>query len=521
MRKTLKKIFHFALYGALIFSFINCEYEEKNETTIILQEKSFTVKRLKFDEISKNSKVIEKLNKLNKNRKSNKDENGKIIYSTENEFYVDTSYADYIVDENGKYSYTFKVFRNDPEYLLENIVLSSNDSLGFDLHFVQYDITLLELNQLKNGELLNLSQKTLVYKISDNSFINQLFNKSLIVDIGTPGCLISINFVQGSHCGCEEQHPYGAACTCSIPAINDTIIFTWGACPTESGGGGGTPAPGDPNDPTLPGSGCKGCGDINTTPVFEEEEITINTPCDELNKLTQNPTLPNYPNMGAQDKNPRIAIINMKNEVNPNNEKGYAFLNVQPNGIPEYAPYAQYTQPPVGDPNHVYFSSPFMFGTIHTHPNDGVHIPMFSHDDIYSLLSTAENYIPNNSSGNDLFVCVLTVQIGGSSFTYAIKIEDLTKLQKLKNLNPNANGTKTKWERFGEKLKVKYDKNAGGVSGSPSLYEKTFLQFIEDLDLGVSLYEMEQENAGTPDVTENWKKLELNGNKPLKEIPCN
>ena len=398
---------------------------------------------------------------------------------------------------------------NNTDNKLENLVLletTDTETIGY---IVKYNTLVTE--DKKEQEIIN-SGFSEVIPITIQS--TESSNRVMVITYTYSLCNGVPYNCGGSICGFAT-----GIMTIEVDDPGDMTPYSGGW--NTDGGGGANTGPGDPNDPTGPGTGCRGCGDIITSPVFEFEDEGGETPCDELKKLTQNPTLPNYPNMTSQDKNIRTAIINMDSEINPYSEKGYAFLSIQPNGIMEYAPFADYTPPPPSDPNHVYFSSPFMFGTLHTHPNDDVYIPMFSHDDIYSLLSTAENYISVNTSGNDLFVCVLAVEIGSSSYTYAIKIEDITKLQKLKNLHPKANGTKTKWVQYGEKLKKYYEKKANGVNGSSSQYEKTFLQFIEDQDLGVSLYEMEQINTGTPDVQENWKKLELDGNNPLKEIPCN
>ncbi len=45
---------------------------------------------------------------------------------------------------------------------------------------------------------------------------------------------------------------------------------------------------------------------------------------------------------------------------------------------------------------------------------------------------------------------------------------------------------------------------------------------MQDLDLGISLYEMEQINTGTSQVQEVWKKLTLSANgTTINRIPCN
>ncbi|KGO86207.1 hypothetical protein, partial [Flavobacterium suncheonense] len=117
-----------------------------------------------------------------------------------------------------------------------------------------------------------------------------------------------------------------------------------------------------------------------------------------------------------------------------------------------------------------------------------------------------------------LFVCVMTVKIADDYYTYAIKIDDITKLQEIEEIHSD----KSKWEKFGDKLENKYMKFCNGTSGTKAQYERTFLQFLKEQNLGVTLYEMEQFNVGTPNVQEKWKKLELaTDNTNIDEIPCN
>ena len=213
----------------------------------------------------------------------------------------------------------------------------------------------------------------------------------------------------------------------------------------------------------------------------------------------------------------------MPNEIPPTSEAGYSFIGTTNNQ--SYGPYANFLSPDAS--NHVYFNLHYlMYGYIHTHPNDGKHIPMFSLDDIYTLLEIAENFNANgptglNTSGNDLFTAIMVSKIGGVAYTYAIKIDDISKLQELKKLHPKGNGSFIKWERYGDRLNEKYKDDADGANGTQAQYEKTLLEFLKDEDLGVSLYQMEQVNFGTPNVYEIWKKVELNGDNPPKKTPCN
>ncbi|WP_131387728.1 hypothetical protein, partial [Flavobacterium suncheonense] len=84
----------------------------------------------------------------------------------------------------------------------------------------------------------------------------------------------------------------------------------------------------------------------------------------------------------------------------------------------------------------------------------------------------------------------MTVKIGDDYFTYAIKIEDFTKLQTLQAIHNSED--KNDWKKYGETLEKQYVKRANGANGTKTQYERTFLQFLKEQDLGVTLYEMEQ-----------------------------
>lgn len=533
--KTQLKQFFILFLVAIIFW--RCDFEEN----LPLEQENAIVGRYKVQNKTYNDLIDdEKISNLiqsypSKEEIKSKLATGRTIYSNENNFYVDTKKSVYIEDSETSYSsYTFAVFRTttDTTNYIENLVLSFPKEGYYQLTLLRYEVTAQQKQDIQNGVYVDLSNTTITKTVvEDTVFGAALSSKFMLVQDGNCFKLVSYS------CTCENPEGGGGE-------------EIWTFCEDEGGGGGsgsygngysgsgegnggysgngnggGYSGNGNGSGGNPGGGGGNGGGGVVTTPIaIEIDEVITNTPCDELNKLTQNPIYDPHPYMDSQDKRIRTAIINMSSEISPNHESGYSFINTTNNQ--SYGPYANYTPHP-SEPNRMYFPSyPYMFGTIHTHPNDGFHIPMFSHHDIYSLLSIAEYYNENalpssNPSGNNLFVSVLVVEINNHSYTYAIKIEDITKLQNLKNIHPKGTGTKIKWKNYGEKLLKYYEEGANGADGSPTQYEKTFLQFIQDQNLGVSLYEMEQQNEGTPNVQENWKKLELDSNNEINETPCN
>ncbi|WP_035754199.1 hypothetical protein, partial [Flavobacterium suncheonense] len=130
---------------------------------------------------------------------------------------------------------------------------------------------------------------------------------------------------------------------CHVPDPSQSCVGSWQTvdvlCTTSAGSGGGydySGAGGGPPDPHQGGSN----GNGNTHPVYNnpappcdprvncpmlEDTQTGNTPCNELNKLTKNPTYPTNPYMDSQDVRIRTAVINMSNNVNPSGEGDMVF----------------------------------------------------------------------------------------------------------------------------------------------------------------------------------------------------
>ncbi len=103
---------------------------------------------------------------------------------------------------------------------------------------------------------------------------------------------------------------------------------------------------------------------------------------------------------------------------------------------------------------------------------------------------------------------------GSETKTYAIKIKNINQLQSLQNLNSN----RSRWRRNSQRLIEKYNADA---DGSAEQYQKTFLEFVNANNLGVSLFEMGQENTATSGVNENSTELVLNDVDDVIPNPCN
>ncbi|WP_296386961.1 hypothetical protein [Winogradskyella sp.] len=322
-------------------------------------------------------------------------------------------------------------------------------------------------------------------------------------------------------CRCQNHMP--DRCNgCDLGFYSATQIIS-APCDTNSdlnGAGGG--GPGGPTG-DLPIDGI-------ITKELKDEPNTEDDECETLNNLMANPppnttnpyTQNTHPdNADGKNKNIRLAITNIDNSFTPNTETGFGFYNR--GNYPTFGPYAQHV--PASAHNQVDFpGKPWQFGTIHTHPTGSQYYQMFSENDIYMLLNIRDVYTAdaflnsNNTYGDKLFVTALVVKQAGETHTYAIKIDDYFTF---KETMEQKKANDIVWKDFAAKLKTKLKNDAKDLDGTATQYQKAFLEFIQSQNLGISLYEMEQTNAGTQFVQESWKKLSLDSNNTVVETPCN
>ena len=524
MKYKLKKILLLYLLSGMLF--VSCSLEEDYATKKRYEEK-MKISHVSFGELLKNKKFSTAYSKVLQQQSLT----NKTVMEEQYQFTIANKPVKVIETESAT-SYTILINRAiDDVNSFENLIvqqLNSGETTANIIKYVPFQPATIESYFLNGDFNGNRTVTPIVYNDNLINSTNKDSNNSSTVC--TTLCYVcNPNSV-------EYQTPHTPTNDCINMNADIQTTCEEICIPTYSGGDGSSSNPiditggggtgGTTGEVETPPNDSGNNNPIVTAPVLEleEEEAPKKTPCEELKKLTKNP---NYnavnPYMGSNDKRIRTAIINMPNEITPTSEAGYSFIGTTNNQ--SYGPYANFLSPDAS--NHVYFNLHYlMYGYIHTHPNDGKHIPMFSLDDIYTLLEIAENFNANgptglNTSGNDLFTAIMVSKIGGVAYTYAIKIDDISKLQELKKLHPKGNGSFIKWERYGDRLNEKYKDDADGANGTQAQYEKTLLEFLKDEDLGVSLYQMEQVNFGTPNVYEIWKKVELNGDNPPKKTPCN
>lgn len=140
-------------------------------------------------------------------------------------------------------------------------------------------------------------------------------------------------------------------------------------------------------------------------------------------------------------------------------------------------------------------------GAMHTHPNDSKTVPMFSAEDIIVLYNLMHNYNYNTynqspSSMLETFVFTVTTKNG----TYALKVD-----------SQQFNGTMYANFLLNKRSQKKFEKNLKNIqlgrnnADNAALFEKDFLNFISDNNLGLSLFKINS-------ATSNWENLSLNPN---------
>lgn len=509
MTKKTKKLSLFGIIVVVLFTFINCEYDEK---TIDYQKQdqsdnNLKVSKVNFNQFKNNKKLMDKLGNI---KNTTQQTTARLIQANDGSFSINTDLAYLIESENGNHSYTFQIIRQNPQYRLENLILKENDSTGYNLYIAQYNITELEFEQLQNGE-----NPTIINKLTIVPVANNIINTTNILNRGSAeGMCLTETVVPGNTCPGPEHHTFedimgnvlaGGNGGCpyfvngGFTAYAQKTIYSWGPCGQDDGGGGNPIDNGNYDNPGLTGGG------VNTTPTFNS---TIKKPCEEIKKITDKP---------AFATNMQV----LKNNINGTKEKGFiirdktgtdAFSPVvegNSDGTITY-PYADSTPAELD----LLFSS---IGTAHNHITTiNTQIGIFTPEDLGNLLLNGliETHLQNPNRSTTPKKAVIFV-ITDKGF-FALKINNLTKLQAF--CIDYASWSKERTEKY---MKEHFqDPEEYNITPTSTKQEQItgFLRFMQDQDIGIDLYE------GNKDTFGNWNKLDLtenNGNFTYTPTPCN
>lgn len=529
MRKKQNfKILSFFFIGLIILS---CNYDDgTNNSTTSQTSDNFVLKKMHLKEYSKNTKLFNQINKVKSKKLKPINNTGKIVNSSDDNFTVNTDFATYI-ENNGKHSYTFKINRENPQYLLENLVLNSNESLGYDAYIVQYDINENEYNQLHAAVNINLSDKVTITNLVDENLITNIFNKEEVVDISTM-CL-NTTVIAANSCPCAGHTIYDIIANPGICICNQSFtlyptqtIYSWGECTISTGGGGsgsgtgGTSGGGsggedttennyDGSDPSIHGN-----GGVSTAPTLDEDDsnILIETPCESLKKLAE-PT--------NQDIDPSIQILKDTLASGVTNEFGIKFKYDV-----EVSPAVATNILVTGNSGSAPLTKGWNWrGGMHIHTTAGY--GMYSWGDVQSLAECYDYAAPANQPFvTNIMICNILIPTTNPSQNcniYAIKVDNYTTLTNAINtvlndpkygIPPSGDIIKDKEEKIKKIHRVQYDLYK--AAGDDNLEESFLRQFAS---YGISLYKKKSLVNNTS--TENWVKLTLDLlTNTITETPC-
>ncbi len=509
MKKKIKILLMLLFVSGFIFNSCDKDFEvdellNKNQKS---DNSNLKVSKVYFNDFKKNTEL---LNKIAKSIGKNKiEQNQRIVHSTDNSFYIDTDFAYFIEDENGKHSYTFQMIRQNPLYRLENLILKENDSSGYNLYIAQYDITELEYEQLQNGE-----NPTIINKLNIVPVANNIINTTNIFSRGSGEFCLTETIIPGNTCPGREHHTLGDVLGGAIcPYFNgggfslyaQQTIFSWGPCVHDAGGGdGGDPVDGGNND-NIDNTG----GNVNTTPTYTSN--TIKKPCEEIKKITDKPQF--VSNMQA-----------LKDNINGTKEKGFIIRDKV--GTDAFSPIIEGDNK--GNVTYPYFDSTpaelaLLFssvGTAHNHIiTINTQIGIFTPEDLESLVFNGliETH-PQNPNLSTIPKKSVIFVITDKGF-FALKINDLAKLVAF--TNSYRLWTKEKTDEYMKE--VFQDPDVYNIRPESSHDDQVigFLRFIEDQDIGIDLYKGDKNNFN------NFSKLSLTnfgyGEEPYSFVstPCN
>lgn len=505
-QKLLKNYLLLFLSGIIILS---CELQEE-----VIHEheanENFKIEKVKFNEFSKNANLIKKLGRINSKIEQSK--NSKIATSSDSSFTINTDYANYIKTGVDKHSYTFKINRTNSQFLLENLILNSNDSLGYDAFIVQYNISENEYLSMKNGNNIDLSNKTTLIKVNDNDFISNIFSKELY-EVQTM-CLNTVTVCNsGDHWALNGAS--GNLNACTIPNTFQTF-YSWTECTQtfdlsdigiSSGGsstnGGGTTTTGsnyDGSDTSIHGNGSN---PVNTVPAIDEEGIS-DDPCTSIKKNTTN----------KSDYMENFNDLNVPAKYKYPYEAGFA-LRIGNTGLPNYS----YLTPSPAGTSLVIPSGSLNYTHIHNNnikliegDSLDVTVKMLSPADLWTLIKNCQTACTNNGAS------------ATDAFGVMVSNEGIFAISMLESFSPNGPDFNEKWFKFVRNYKEKskeiiHNKLLSPIQRKTKL-EKMFLQELKKLGLDNKIGFFEgtvTTEAGVKKL--NWTKKTLNSNSVV-ENPC-
>lgn len=470
--KTILKLFAFST----IFILFACSEDFYDNA---INKKDLKVSHEKFENLLKDKKFSKVLTEVivNKNKISS---NSKTIMEQQYGFNI-TNKPVNVIEKDNITSYTLFVTReNTPSNVIENLIIQTNNSNPNDTKafLIKYNSN-IDINE--NFEMSNFQ--------GTKSILPIIYN---INESDTTGKLVYVETcwnVTSWYCYGPGGHSSSEGCTMGFPITSQNCMTTSYDDGTGSGGGGGTSS----------GSGSSSSGDVFTAPHggsgSSDLDIALN-PCDKIKKVfTKLPTL-------------RNELSNMSGKTSESNEWG-KFKTSNTNIIQTPASTASGE---VSFPNLTTGQYTMM---AHTHNSPA--------NTTYSVFSWADlevlaTLVRNGKVDTENFVSFLATADGTY---YAFTIEDSEAFAQFFATAFDAGFDPVIGEKRAKAMNKYFDP---GKKGNPVIKEnnddnladeKAFLDFMQDNNMGASLFESNSTFTTFDKVTHN--KITDNVDKQ----PCN
>lgn len=467
--KTILKLFTFST----IFILFACSEDFYDNA---INKNDLKVSHKKFEELLKEknfNKVFTEVIKF-KNKISS---NSKTVMEQQYGFNITDKPINVIENENIT-SYTLFVTReNNPNNIIENLIIQTNNSNPNDTKaFLFKYISNVDIDE--NFNISNFQGTKYIVPIVYN--INESNETGKLIYIETCWTVTSW------YCYGPGEHSNSTSCTMGFPITGQNCITS--SYDDGSGGGGGDDGISSGGGGSSSGSGGSSSGDVFTAPHGGGGGgLTLPNPCVKLKKLFD-PAKANIKPKIVTDLQPNIA-------VNPSGEKGVS-LAMNSSSVPTNTVIPPTSTNSVGIPTGGNY-----YSGIHTHPLDT--FPMFSWSDV-AVLNTLNNSSASHNQGLASFL--LVCQDDNNVFqTYAIVFDPDSLNDTIDQFmgNPENNGCTS------QEIELKMNNLLGEEYFKDSNYERAFLKFMSSSN--VSLYRANS-------TLTNWSKLSLSNNSATATV---
>ncbi len=493
MKHYFKKLTVF-LYICLALFAYSCS-EENDFVKEQNQGEKIIVRKMSFNEFSKNPAILSKLNQV-KNKETLA---GRIVYDSIHDFYINTDYCVYL-EKEGKTSYTFALYRDVDNGKTENLVLSSKDDGSFESKMVIYDITAAEKELITIGAYIDFLNKTKIIDLEKIYYTEMCFTTNLVV-VHHYCSLAGHSWAQRYDCEIWRGEVAGT------PPEMDSFMWVVDVsqCLTSGGNEGNEGTGGN-----GVGSG-NGSGAVLTTPV------TCGRDCIEAEIASDN--CKKIQNQKTKFSSLSQGLVNLATTTSQSNENGIFIDNTATSTTNNPI---QNVPAGIGGTIDINKNPTYKYVMIaHTHDAYGLGngtFSVFSFEDLATLAQIAEKDKLETSN----FVFYLAT---ADTTYYALTINDVSKLKNYFSNTTLAVGLgatfdSAKFIKISKMNEKYFDKDKGKIEVNSTNKENDliyFLEFLKDTDLGLTMFE-------TDATFTEYKKVSLQtiaGINSVKRDDCN